>query len=114
MLPTRRRDKPFRSRIVECGLWNFEPTRESAIRNPQLSLFQVTCANKLPHRTSRKQSAALLCVGDALDAERQGGEAAAEFEFPLLVFDRVFRLIEDGEEFFQHFVAIPVEAREIL
>src|SRR5436190_20199322 len=63
---------------------------------------------------SRKQPAALFRISNPLDAEGERGEPAAELEFPLLVFDRVLRLVEDGEELLHHLVAVPIKAREIL
>src|SRR5690606_22352715 len=44
----------------------------------------------------REEAAGGFGVGDALNTERESGEAAAEFEFPFLVFDGLLRAIEDG------------------
>src|SRR5438045_3854271 len=66
-------------------------------------------ANSLGEKSARR-----LRVGDALDAERERGQAAAEAEFLLLRVDRGLRFVEDAEKFFHHFVATPIKAGKIL
>ncbi len=56
----------------------------------------------------------MLGGGDALDAEGEGGEAAGELEFALLVFDGGFGAVEDDVELGDDFVARPIEVLEVL
>ncbi|MDF3058318.1 MAG: hypothetical protein K0R17_2533 [Rariglobus sp.] len=60
----------------------------SGYTNFSCKRFDWIVPGQSPDVELREKSPALLGLGDALDAERERGEAAAEFEFTLLVFDR--------------------------
>jgi ABC-type antimicrobial peptide transport system permease subunit len=96
------------ARTIESMLYHtaaFDPLTLAAtrIRN-RLSLDFARSAgqqNELVERASRllrEQAAFLLRLGDALDAEGEGGEAPAELHLALLVVDARLGLVEDGGE----------------